>query len=64
MYNTVLYMWCIEGFRNDLLRLGQVQEQVQGADEILSGQYLLSLPQAFQVVLIGKGGGEGTLSEI
>ncbi len=48
-------MWCMEGFRNDLLRLGQVQEQVQGADKILSGQYLLSLPQAFQVVLIGKG---------
>jgi hypothetical protein len=44
--------------------LEQVQEQVQGADKILSGQYLLSLPQAFQVVLIGKGGGEGTLLEI
>jgi hypothetical protein len=40
-----------------------VQEQVQGADKILSGQYLLSLPQAFQVVLFGKGGGEGTLLE-
>jgi hypothetical protein len=54
----------MEGFRNDLLRLGQVQEQVQGADKILSGQYLLSLPQAFQVVLIGMGKGGHTVRNL